>query len=113
MKKHNPAIDLVRYQKIQFNQNLDLLMDFNNSLSWPGSQGLSLASVLYEHENWQASFIGNKNKTIKNKRTSYLSNCLLIIKIAYSILGNLKSSWQQHLSILNLHSVFNTVKARI
>lgn len=91
MKKHNPAIDLVRYQKIQFNQNLDLLMDFNNSLSRPGSQGLSLASVLYEHENWQASFIGNKNKTIKNKRTSYLSNCLLIIKIAYSILGNLKS----------------------
>ena len=53
---HNPAIDLELYQKIQFNQNLDLLMDCNNSRSRPGSQGLSLTSVLYEHENWQASF---------------------------------------------------------
>ena len=65
-KNHNLAIDVVLSQKIQ-NQNLDLRMDFNNSFSGSGSQGSSLASVLYEHENWLASYIGNKNKPTEIK----------------------------------------------
>ena len=66
MKNHNLAIDVVLSQKIQ-NQNLDLPMDFNNFFSGSGSQGFSLASVLYEHENWLASYIGNKNKPTEIK----------------------------------------------
>ena len=55
-----------------------------------------------------------KTKQLKIKELpTYPTACLLIIKIVYSILSNLKSQWQQHLSTLNLHSVFNTVKARI